>query len=395
MDQIKQTQLHRLLALIRNAIWNDPLPDNVKFCQTDSLQPLLELAEKHGLLHLAAYALDKAGMSYPAETSKGTKLVSAQLAAVTSFGMQTHVLSQLSTILEQAQIPFLPLKGSVLRHWYPQPWMRSSCDIDVLIHPEDLERADALLTAKGFVFYTKCDHDRSYMKDRVHLELHFTTMEEGQAAQSDRVLENIWDFAHPIEGKGYWQELNPEMFWFYHLAHLSKHFLIGGCGIRPLLDIKILQQKMPCRPELLQHLLQEGGLDRFADIIFKLTEVWFGTAEMTGELAAFEEYILNGGVYGSMSNYIILHAADTPGRGSYVWRRLFMPLREMKIKYPILDKYPGLMPFLWVHRLFVILFHKNRRNRLRHEIRVLETLDESKHTSHAVLLQQSGLKLKE
>ena len=34
--------------------------------------------------------------------------------------------------LETAQIPFIPLKGSVLRKWYPEPWMRTSCDIDIL-----------------------------------------------------------------------------------------------------------------------------------------------------------------------------------------------------------------------------------------------------------------------
>lgn len=40
---------------------------------------------------------------------------------------------QICSVLEQAQIPFLPLKGSILRDYYPEAWMRTSCDIDILV----------------------------------------------------------------------------------------------------------------------------------------------------------------------------------------------------------------------------------------------------------------------
>ena len=42
--------------------------------------------------------------------------------------------------LEKAQIPFVPLKGSVIRKYYPEAWMRTSSDIDVLVHKEDVEK---------------------------------------------------------------------------------------------------------------------------------------------------------------------------------------------------------------------------------------------------------------
>ena len=35
--------------------------------------------------------------------------------------------------IKKVQIPFLPLKGSVIRQYYPEPWMRTSCDIDILV----------------------------------------------------------------------------------------------------------------------------------------------------------------------------------------------------------------------------------------------------------------------
>lgn len=29
--------------------------------------------------------------------------------------------------------------------------------------------------------------------------------------------------------------MKEEMFYFYHIAHLAKHFEVGGCGIRQII----------------------------------------------------------------------------------------------------------------------------------------------------------------
>ena len=53
--------------------------------------------------------------------------------------------------LEKAQIPFIPLKGSIIRKYYPESWMRTSCDVDVLVHEEDAEKAvDVLVKEYGY-----------------------------------------------------------------------------------------------------------------------------------------------------------------------------------------------------------------------------------------------------
>ena len=55
---------------------------------------------------------------------------------------------ELKEALEKAEIPFLPLKGSVIRKYYPEPWMRTSCDIDLLIHKEEADNVVNLFTEK-------------------------------------------------------------------------------------------------------------------------------------------------------------------------------------------------------------------------------------------------------
>ena len=77
----------------------------------------------------------------------------------------------------------MPLKGSVLRASYPQDWMRTSCDIDILVHREDLERAVELLVEKKQYrreVTNLCDVSL-YAPSGVHLELHYDLVLENRS----------------------------------------------------------------------------------------------------------------------------------------------------------------------------------------------------------------------
>ena len=62
----------------------------------------------------------------------------------------------LCSAFEKAQIPFLPLKGSVIRKYYPEAWMRTSCDIDILVHDEDVGRAKEIQKAQKAIEAGQC-----------------------------------------------------------------------------------------------------------------------------------------------------------------------------------------------------------------------------------------------
>ena len=95
------------------------------------------------------------------------------------------------------------------------------------------------------------------------------------------------------------------MFYFYYIAHMAKHFVeTGGCGIRPFLDIWVLNHRIDFDREKRDKLLSDGGLDVFAKQAELLSEVWFGNAEHTEITRQMETYILRGGVYGANTNRI-------------------------------------------------------------------------------------------
>ena len=64
---------------------------------------------------------------------------------------------------------------------------------------------------------------------------------------------------------------------------MAKHFVsTGGCGIRPFLDIWVLNHKIDFNREKREKLLSDGGLDVFAKQAELLSEVWFGNINIIG-----------------------------------------------------------------------------------------------------------------
>ena len=136
-----------LFAMLRSVICGFRVDEQMKdACTPELLQETFELARMHDLGHLVGQAA--ADWKLP-EWETVTVAKKTAMQALYRYMRLEQTLQQLCMLLEEAKIPFIPLKGSVLRNEYPQPWMRTSCDIDILVREEDLERAaDALVGAR-------------------------------------------------------------------------------------------------------------------------------------------------------------------------------------------------------------------------------------------------------
>ena len=89
----------------------------------------------------------------------------------------------------------------------------------------------------------------------MHLELHHTLLEDAYNPNAAQILENVWADATPKNGYEYLLELSNEMFYFYHIVHMAKHFINGGCGIKPFLDIIVIENNMCLNPVKCNELL--------------------------------------------------------------------------------------------------------------------------------------------
>lgn len=349
-----QRTIQILFALLRSAICGTKLTEEERNNYSpDLLQDLLKISSKHDVVHLLVFGL-KQNELISKENSDIEKCI---LKAVYRYERLRYEYENLCEALEKAQIPFLPLKGSVIRKYYPEAWMRTSCDIDVLVHREDLENAISYLVShQNYVEKERATHDVSlFSQTGIHVEIHFDLVEEGRAKNAIDVLQSVWENATLHENSEYWYEMTDAYFYFYHIAHMAKHFENGGCGIRPFIDLWILDHMKDVDISARNELLSQGGLLKFTNASRTLSEVWFGGKEPDELPLQMQEFLLHGGVYGSTDNRVALQQKKKGGRIGYVLSRIFIPYAKLKRYYPVLEKHRWLMPFMQIRRWFMLL----------------------------------------
>lgn len=352
MTDQKTTEL--LFALLRSAVGGGALTDGERALYEEARLPaLLATAKKHDVTHLLAFGLQKNGL-VPQNHAGAERQI---LQAVVRCERLVFEYERLSSALEAAAVRFVPLKGTILRQDYPEPWMRTSCDIDVLVRREELERAVSYLCEHlGYEEKERATHDVSlYSPQGNHVELHFDLVEEGRARHAIDVLNGVWAHVSLCEGSAYRYKMTDAYFYFYHIAHMAKHFETGGCGIRPFIDLWILDRLDCANSSERDALLSAGGLLQFANAARRLSAVWFEGAEGDELSLQMQEFILNGGVYGSAANRVSLQQKKKGGRCGYLLSRIFVPYDRLKRYYPILEKHAWLMPIMQIRRWFMLL----------------------------------------
>ena len=273
--------------------------------------------------------------------------------------LHDDALKKIGAALDGAGVPWLPLKGAVIRDLYPEPWMRTSSDVDVLVHEEDLERAVAALEREtSFRARSRDYHDISLYSEHVLLELHFSLLEGME--NIDPLLRRVWDDTVPT-GEGCRLAMTPEFQMFHILAHMSYHLLHGGLGIRPFLDLWLLERRAAFDGEKLRGLCAECGLLPFYETGLHLTRVWMENAPHTRLSAELERCCLEGGVFDS--GHLTGAVKQREKRGiRYFLSRLFVPRSFLEEMYPSLKKHPWLLPFCQIRRWFRLLDPEKRRS---------------------------------
>lgn len=330
---------------------------------------LLEASRSFDLTALLAKTLIDKGLLDKTDGCYG-EFFNAELTAIYRYEKMNSAFLKLCETFEKEKIPFMPLKGAVLRQYYPEPWMRTSCDIDILIRSSDMNKAvEALQSDMGCHFDRKYLHDVSLFEpSNVHVELHYILVEDEVSPAISDILSSVWDDASLKEGYDYLYEMTDEMFLFYHVAHMYKHFVGGGCGIKPLVDLRIITKSMHADEEQLKKMLEKAGLYKFYSEMQNIVGAWFDNGERAELTEMTERYILSGGVYGTKMNRNTVSEAKgkrtKKNKLERFWSILILPRKNMTFLYPQLEKHPYLLPFYQVKRWFGVL-KKEKRNKLK------------------------------
>lgn len=381
-----------LFSLIRYEIFNQELENASLVLDEGMLEKLYTVSKMHDIVQIVADALYKAQL-LDMHTPIAKKCTDTQMLAAYRYTKLAYDSQQIFKTLEQNKIPFIPLKGAVMRSYYPEPYLRTSCDVDILIHSEDCQKAlDVLSEQLGFTCLPGVTlHDYQLKTPSgVHVELHYALIEDDRMPKVSAILKTVWDSSMPVGASLYRRKMSDEMFVFYHIAHMAKHFLGGGCGIRTFIDLWLIQNRMPFQPDVLNALLADAGLLKFYNECIALCGVWFDGQSHTQVTQNIENFVLKGGVYGTMEN----HAAVAAGKGESklvsICKIIFLPRKSLEILYPRLKKHWFLLPYYQIKRWFGF-FNKKRREHALHLSDTIATVSKEKELQTRELLSELDL----
>ena len=92
--------------------------------------------------------------------------------------MQHFEISALMDLLEQYKIEYIPLKGWLMKNYYPYPNMRTMCDIDILINQADMGKIPKILAECGFELEAHGANHDGYIKSGKVLCAHYHTISD-------------------------------------------------------------------------------------------------------------------------------------------------------------------------------------------------------------------------
>ncbi len=352
------------------------------------LQVLFGLSKAHDLVHLVGDALDKNEIFYDCIELKN-RFLHERNVAVCRYEQIKYELEQICKTLEGAKIAFVPLKGSVFRAFYPEAWMRTSCDIDVLVEEENLQSAIKVLEGKLLYKSEAVGSSDAHLiaESGVHVELHFKLYDDSSKESVKEVLKDVWRSLLSDEYHGIMKD---EFFYCYHISHIAKHLRYGGCGVRSVLDTWILNHKIRFDKSKRDEILQKAGLLTVANAVEKLGEVWFSNEKADSLSEDLAEYIMMGGVFGSFENRVAAQQSRKKNKFTYLLSRLFVPYSILKFKYPRLKKYPFLYPFYLVKR-WCLLLKRDTKVRAKKELEQVVNSEDTSKSKVAKLLKELDL----
>ena len=364
------TQNKYFLSLVKCALTGEK-PESAP--QGTDFNSIFALARNQSIVELIAYAIPKIEPPIaPEALSCFERLKRTGIAKEVN---QDIELELLRNRLEGEGIDYILLKGSVLKHLYPTPDMRSMCDIDILIREGEVDRVDKVMESLGYGEKKVSDHDIGYVKQPyVNIEMHSSLTQYDFGKKAYEYFKDIWSLARQ-RGESHAYELTSEDFYLYHIDHMSKHYATGGCGVRPFCDIFVYLKANPSMDwDYINAGLDKIGLREFEAHARALALKWLDGGEGDEISEAMESFILSGGSFGTKEITelsLILRKGTKNKRVSkfkLLWYKLFLPYRHMRVVYPSLKRVPFMLPFYWVHRMLRTIFF--RRGKIKSTLNV-------------------------
>lgn len=293
---------------------------------------------------------------------------------------------QITDFMNKNGVKYLPLKGIVLKGYYPKTGMRQMSDNDIYYDEAYREQLKDFMLSKGYELISSDDHHDMYKKQPIYnFEMHHSIFGEDTHIQLHKYYLDIDKLMKRdlTTTSGY--RLSNEDFYIYIIAHEYKHYATQGTGIRSLLDCYVLLNRF--KGELnWDYIKRETDKLEITDFEEKQREIckklldYFDKVDFTKEEVEMLKYFTDCGVYGNSDTYIVNNLIGEVGNSNrkitlgmkvkYVLRRIFPPVDFYRVYYPFFYRHKYLIPICFFYRIFKALF--KRKEYINTELEVLK-----------------------
>ena len=279
-------------------------------------------------------------------------------------------------------LDFMPLKGSVTKHLYPDKSMRYMSDIDIFYRGADSSVIDYIMQSSGYTIEHTNDRETAYVSSTTNIKIEMqTALIDKEHTLWNEYLKDVWDYATYVNEGEY--KMTPEMLYIYHIIHMAKHFLNGGIGILHIADIYMmlryaanpnlsdplfgmngLQDVFPdIDVKLIQDGLNQCGLAQFEKCLRRIAVHWFGTRSFASYVIGQDQwpdetekrrmyklmkgFVFANGAYGTTSQHLINEAVKEGDDTASFKKKMFWGKTGATSRNEDLEKPSKKNPFKW------------------------------------------------
>ena len=279
----------------------------------------------------------------------------------------SYAHTMLNGLLNQAQIPYVILKGCASAEYYDDPLLRTMGDVDFYVPPACFEKADKLLLKNGFKSNEiNHEYEKAYTRDDVVFELHNTV----NGVPGGKVGADIRHYFDDIFEKAELKHFDLATYYspspFHHglvmLLHVARHMVTGGIGLRHFCDWAVFVDKTGDDfVQLFEKRLKQVGLWKFAQILTQFCTEYLGLSEQawSGEadkrlLVELKEDVFAGGNFGHKdltradeAKFITSRKKGTVNNDSAIKQAVLSANEIVRKHWKFVDKVPIVYPFGW------------------------------------------------
>lgn len=358
-----------------------------------SLRTTFPVVKAHDIAALCYYGALECGLS--TDTSEMTALFDVVCQHIFLNEQQEYLANEIFSEFDKKQIEYMPVKGILLKKLYPASEMRVMGDLDILIKTSQYDIIRDIMQKLEYTETNESDHELIWCKNGIQVELHKRLI-PSYNKDYYAYFGDGWRLAKQNDGTKYSMTDEDEL--IYLFTHYAKHYRDGGVGIKQTVDLWLYRQSKPNLDEsYIKNELTTLCLYEFYTNVMQTLSVWFDGGIANEKTKLITITIFKSGSFGFHDEHVIssgVKARETSGtknsaKRNRIRQALFLPYADMCKKYPVLEKAPILLPFMWVRRWVEALFRK--RETIQSTINDISLMSEENLNAYQRNLDSVGL----